>query len=119
MKSIMATAGASVALTLLAVHILYGASEITRTVRLENPRVTVTEVTYPRGAIREPFTRPSDQVIVFLDDGSYDRIDPATGKTDRLNRPAGDVIWHGKGEHAPRLISRSSKPYRVLVIALK
>jgi len=63
--------------------------------------------------------RPTDQVIVFLDEASYDRIDPSSGEKRRVNRKSGEVIWHDKGEHAPRLINAGSKPYRTLVIALR
>jgi hypothetical protein len=33
-------------------------------------------------------------------------------------RKSGDVIWHDKGEDAPRL-TNAGKPYRTLVIELK
>ena len=63
--------------------------------------------------------RPADEVIVFLDDCRYERIDPATGEKTIRERKAGDVIWHDKGEDAPQLTNAGTKPYRSLVIELK
>ena len=119
MRNILLTALISVAATLLVVWSLAAADPVHEAVKLEKPRVTVTEAVHPAGVAREPYVRPTDQVIVFLDDSSYDRVDPATGQTTRVNRKSGDVIWHDKGEHAPRLINKGSKAYRTLIIALK
>ena len=119
MKKIGLTAILSSAATLLIVYSLPAADGISQVVKLEKPRVTVTEVTAPPGVPREPYVRPTDQVIVFLDDCSYDRVDAKTGAKQRVNRKSGEVIWHDKGEQAPTLINTGSKPYRTLVIALK
>lgn len=88
-------------------------------VTLENEKVKITEVTYNPGAPRERYTRPTDQVIVFLDDCKYQRTDSKTGEKTVRERKAGESIWHDKGEDAPVLINLGSKPYRTLVIELK
>ena len=119
MKKLLLTALLSSALTLVAVYALAAPAAITQAVKLEKPRVTVTEVTHPAAVPRPPYTRPTDQVIVFLDDCAYDRVDPATGEKRRVTRKSGEVIWHDKGEHAPTLINAGDKPYRTLVVALK
>ncbi|HZS03281.1 MAG TPA: hypothetical protein VFD58_00270 [Blastocatellia bacterium] len=87
-------------------------------VLLDNQRVTVTEITMPPAAAREPYTRPSDQIIVFIDDADYEATD-AAGKKQTKHRQPGEIVWHDKGEAAPLLINKGSKPYRNLVIALK
>lgn len=87
--------------------------------KLDNTRVKVTEVTYEPGVPRERYIRPSDQVIVFLDDCKYERIDSKTGEKTIRERKSGDVIWHDKGEDAPVLINRGAKAYRTLVVELK
>ncbi len=119
MKKTFLTAVLSITATLAVVYSLPAASGISQVVKLEKPRVTVTEVTAPPGVPREPYVRPTDQVIVFLDDCSYDRVDAKTGAKQRITRKSGEVIWHDKGEQAPALINAGSKPYRTLVIALK
>ena len=73
----------------------------------------------PVGVARAPHIRSTNQVIVFLDDCVYDRIDADTKKTERKTRKAGEVLWHDKGEHAPALVNRGSKPFRSLMVALK
>lgn len=88
-------------------------------VRLENERVRVTEVTYEPGTPRERYIRPTDQVIVFLDECRYQRIDSKTGEKTVRERKAGETIYHHKGEDAPVLINLGTKPYRTLVIELK
>ncbi len=87
--------------------------------KLENKRVKVTGVTYLPGAARERYIRPTDQVIVFLDESKYERLDSQTGEKTVRERKSGDVIWHDKGEDAPRLTNLGTKPYRTLVIELK
>ncbi|HYM10729.1 MAG TPA: hypothetical protein VEU62_08350 [Bryobacterales bacterium] len=119
MRRILLAAVLSAAATLLVEHGLAAAAQLTHVVKLEKPRVTVTEVTDPPGVPREPYIRPTDQVIVFLDDCTYDRVNPQTGARQPVKRKSGDVIWHDKGDHAPQLINTGSKPYRTMVIALK
>ena len=86
---------------------------------MENARVKVTNVVYEPGVPRERYIRPTDQVIVFLDDCKYQRIDSKTGEKTVRERKSGDVIWHDKGEDAPVLINLGAKAYRTLVIELK
>jgi len=89
------------------------------TVKLENARVRVTEVTSPPGGVRGRGVRAHDQVIVFLDDCRYERTDPRTGAKTIQERKSGDVIWHTQGEDAPQLVNAGGKAYRTLVIELK
>ena len=89
------------------------------TVKLENSRVLVSEITSAPGAVREKGVRAHDQVIVFLDDCEYERTDPKTGAKTIQKRKSGDVIWHNQGEDAPQLVNKGSKPYRTVVIELK
>ena len=117
-KAIILSAAISSALTLAAVW-SFGWATLPLKVALENARVRVSEVTYDPGVPRERFTRPTDEVIVFLDDCRYQRTDSATHEKTVRERKAGDVIWHNKGEDAPQLINLGSKPYRTLVIELK
>ena len=118
MRNILLTAALSVAATLLVVYNLPAAGLVTETVKLENARVNVTETHNPAGITRDPYTRPSDQVIVFVDDCTYDRIDPKTGQATRVVRKAGEVIWHNKGEFAPSLANKGGA-YRTVIIGLK
>jgi hypothetical protein len=87
--------------------------------QLENDNVKITELVYQPGVPRERYTRPTDQVIVFLDDCKYQRIDPQTGEKTVRERKAGETIWHNQGEDAPVLINLGAHPYRTLVIELK
>ncbi len=104
---------------LILVMQLCPAAEVTRKVVLENVRVEVTERVMEPGAVRETHIRPTDQVIVFLNDAEYERIDPDTGETTVRKRKAGDVIWHSRGEVAPQLTNVGKGPLRSLEIALK
>ncbi|MBM3774893.1 MAG: hypothetical protein FJW37_06960 [Acidobacteria bacterium] len=88
-------------------------------VKMENVRVKVTEVTYPPGVPRNRYIRPTDQVIVFLDDCRYERLDSKTGEKTVRERKSGELIWHDRGEDAPQLTNLGPKPYRTLVIELK
>ena len=103
--------------TLVVVFGVMGA-ELPKKVKLENAKVRVTEVTYQPGVARERYIRPTDQVIVFLDDCKYQRIDSKTKEKTIRDRKSGEVIWHDKGEDAPILINQGSKPYRTLTIEL-
>lgn len=89
-----------------------------KTVKLDNKRVTVSEMVYDAEVPRDPYTRPTDQVIIFLDDCQYERKD-ASGKTELRTRKSGDVIWHDKGELAPQLTNKGSKAYRTIQVEVK
>jgi hypothetical protein len=115
MKWLCLTALCSSALTLLVLK----AAAPAQSVKLENPKVLVTEVTYAPGEPRPRGVRQHDQVIVFLDDCQYERLDPQTGQKTIRERKSGDVIWHDKAEDAPQLTNRGKKPYRTMVIELK
>ena len=86
---------------------------------LENVRAKVTEVTYEPGVPRPRYLRPTDQIIVFLDDCEYERVDSKTGEKAIRKRKSGEIIWHDRAEDAPVLTNKGSKPYRTLVIELK
>ena len=85
---------------------------------LDNARVNVAEITAPPKSVREPYTRPSDQIIVFIDEADYESTD-AAGKKIVKHRVPGEIVWHNKGEAAPQLVNLGNKAYRNLVIALK
>ena len=116
MKKYLLTAFGSSLLTVAAV---FAFAPLPKEVKLENPRVKVTNVTYAPGVARERYIRPTDQVIVFLDDCKYQRTDSKTGEKTVRERKSGEVIWHDKGEDAPVLVNLGAKPYRTLVIELK
>ena len=118
MKHIAITALLSSALTAVVIFQLSGAPLLSKVV-LENSRVKVSLVTYPAGAVREHSIRPSDEVIVFLEDCRYQRTDPKSGQKTVRQRKSGDVIWHRKGEDAPTLRSLNTRPYREIVVELK
>jgi hypothetical protein len=109
------TALGSAALTLLVVK----AAAPAHSVKFENAKVQVTEVAYVPGEPRPRGIRQHDQVIVFLDDCRYERLDPQTGQKTIRGRKSGDVIWHDKGEDAPQLTNQGKNPYRTIVIELK
>src|SRR5262249_38675778 len=75
-KWLCLTALASSALTLLVVR----AAAPAQSRELENAKVQVTEVTYAPGEPRPRGVREHDQVIVFMDDCRYERLDPQTGQ---------------------------------------
>lgn len=119
MKPVLKRLFAAVALLLIVAASFYAGrqSAPTLTVKLDNPRVTVTESLTPSGGRREPYTRETDQLLIFLDDAQYQSIDATGAVTDR-QRKVGDVVWHTKGETAPLLVNKG-KAYRNLIIALK
>ena len=86
-------------------------------VLLDNPRVTVTEMTMSPEARREGYKRPTDQIIIFLDAADYEAMD-VQGRKQVRQRQSGEIVWHNKGEAAPLLVNKG-KSYRNLVIALK
>jgi len=119
MKRLIVTASLlSSCLTVLALWAM-GMAKLPSTVKLENAKVKVTEVRYEPGVARERYIRPTDQVIVFLDDSRYERIDSKTKEKTVRERKPGDVIWHDKGEDAPVLTYLGTKAYRTLTIELK
>jgi hypothetical protein len=113
-RTIVLTAVLSSALTWM----VMGQTRKNSSMKLENGKVRVSEIVYEPGVARERYTRPTDQVIVFLDDSKYQRIDSATGEKTIRERKSGDVIWHDKGEDAPVLINQGSKAYRTLLIEI-
>jgi hypothetical protein len=117
-RSLALTAVISSAVTLLLTWSLGGAA-LPTVVKLENAKVKVTEVTSGVRGVRERGVRATSQVIVFLDDCRYERIDPATGEKTIRERKSGDVIWHDKGEDAPQLTNAGTRPYRTIVVELK
>jgi len=86
--------------------------------KLDNARIRVTEWVYRPGEPRAPYIRPTDQLIVFLDDARYERKVTQTGAIEIRERKAGDVLWHDQGEEAPQLTAQG-RPYRTLVIEFK
>ena len=95
------------------------AAPMAKRVVLENQRITASEVVYEPGKPREPYIRPTDQMIVFLDECTYERLDSQTKEKTIRQRKQGEVIWHNKGEDAPQLVNLGTKPFRTLVIELK
>ena len=106
------------ALALLCAYAV-GRAQAPNGAKLENAKVKVLELDYEPGKPRGRTIRGADQVIVFLDDSRYRRIDPQTGEITVRERKSGDVIWHDKGEVAPVLTNLGSKTYRTLVIELR
>jgi hypothetical protein len=117
MKKLFAVAVLSSLATLGLVFGVAGA-ELPKKVKLENAKVKVTETVYQPGVARERYIRPTDQVIVFLDESKYSRLDSTTKEKTVRERKSGDVIWHDKGEDAPVLTNLGTKPYRTLTIEL-
>ena len=116
--SLFVTALASSGATILAMAGLQ-MTNIRSTVKLENAKVTVREMIYDPGVPRNRSVRPTDEIIVFMDDCRYRRIDSQTHQVTVRERKSGDVIWHNKGEDAPVLVNLGSKPYRTVLIELK
>ncbi|HVF28532.1 MAG TPA: hypothetical protein VM943_09850 [Pyrinomonadaceae bacterium] len=106
-----------VAATALAGFALGRQTAPTMTTKLDNAKVTVTESLTPAGGRREPYTRPTDQIIIFLDEAEYDSVD-GTGKATARRRRSGEIVWHTKGEAAPLLVNKG-QAYRNLIVALK
>ena len=117
-KIILLTAAVSSALTLAAVYSL-GFAALPSRVLLDNARARVKEVTYLPGVPRDRYIRPTDQIIVFLDDCKYERTDSKTGEKIMRERKSGEILWHDRAEDAPVLTNAGSKPYRTLTIELK
>jgi len=115
---VIATAVVSSLLTIGGMAV-FGFAKLPSVTKLENEKVKVEMTTYLPGVPRDRYTRPTDQVIVFLDDSKYERKDSATGEKTVRERKSGDVIWHNKGEDAPVLTNLGSTAYRTLTIELK
>ncbi len=111
-KTIFLTALLSSALTFMGVS-------AAKLVTIENARVKVSEMVYEPGVPRERYVRAADQVIIFLDDCRYQRIDSKTKEKTVRERKSGETIWHNKGEDAPVLTNLGLKPYRTIVVELK
>lgn len=86
--------------------------------KFENNNVRVREVVFEPGVPRPSYTRPTDQIVVFLDDCRFERVDAVTGERLLRERKSGEVLWHDRGELAPTLINAGSTPYRTLLIEL-
>jgi hypothetical protein len=97
-RSLILTAVVSSSLTGLAFWSM-GMAKLPSTVKLENKRVKITEVTYEPGVPRERYIRPTEKLI--------------------RERKSGEVLWHDKGEDAPVLVNLGKKAYRTLVIEVK
>ncbi len=116
-KTILLTALLSSVLTALCITAMgVPAKEL---VKLENARVKVSAMVYEPGVPRDRYIRSADQVIIFLDDCRYERIDSKTREKTVRERKSGETIWHNKGEDAPVLTNLGSKPYRTIVVELK
>ena len=76
--TVIAYGGMKKALLLAAIAGAYfaGRADVPRDAKLENKRVRVIEMDYKPGEPRIRSIRPADQVIVFLDDSRYERVDP-------------------------------------------
>jgi hypothetical protein len=118
-RLIALTAVVSSGLTVGFLRLIAAPAAPVQTVVLENDEVRVTERIIAPGGERTPYIRPTDQVIVFLNDTKYERIDAETGETIVRERTGGEVIWHNAGENAPKLVNVHSQPFRSLVIELK
>jgi len=118
-RLVATTAIVSSALTAGLLQLLAAPAEPSMRVVLENDRVKVTERIVAPGGERTPYIRPTDQVIVFLNDTKYERIDAETGETIVRERAGGEVIWHNARENAPKLVNVHQDPFRSLVIELK
>jgi hypothetical protein len=119
MKKLLALVSiGSSAVTLLAVWAM-GWATLPIQVKLENAKVRVSEVIYAPGTPRERSIRAHDQVIVFLDDCRYERLDSQTKEKTVRVRKSGEAIWHDKGEDAPQLTNLGAKPYRTVVVEIK
>lgn len=86
---------------------------------IDNTRARVTQIVYEPGVRRESYVRASDQIVVFLDDCTFDRIDVVTGEVSARVRKPGEVLWHAKGEVAPVLVNTGERAFRTLLVELK
>jgi hypothetical protein len=121
MRNLIYAAAISSVVTILTLAALGWAPETHSpgVVKLDNARVHVSEIDYGPNQPRPRYIRPTDQVVIFLDDCRYQRVDSQTGAKEIRERKSGDVIWHNKGEDAPVLTNLGTKTYRTLVIEVK
>jgi hypothetical protein len=119
MRRTVVTVIVSSLLTLGATYAFRAVPGISRQVLLENERVRVTERVIPLGGERTTYVRDTDQIIVFLNETTYERTDPVTGATITRQRTAGEVLWHDRAEQAPKLVNTGNDSFRSLIIALK
>jgi hypothetical protein len=91
-----------------------GAAKIT----FENARVAVKEITLAPGASRASRMRETDELVLFYAESHYQAVTPE-GKTEPRDRKPGTVVWHKKGEVAPTLVNRGTKPVHYYSISLK
>ena len=87
-------------------------------VKFENPQVRVSQQVFEPGVPRAGYVRPTPQMVVFLDDCRYQRVDAETGAKLLRWRRSGEVLWHEAGEQAPVLINAGDVPFRTLVIEI-
>ncbi|MEJ7714083.1 MAG: hypothetical protein WKF84_30610 [Pyrinomonadaceae bacterium] len=78
--------------------------------------MAVSQSLTPKDGRRDSYVRPTDQLIIFLDDAQYEAVENGVARA--RQRKAGEVIWHSKGENAPTLLNKG-EAYRNLVVALK
>jgi hypothetical protein len=114
----MKVLAAAVLSSLATAWFLTGQASAPRLMKIDNRRVRVSEWVYTPGEPRTPYIRPTDQIIVFLDDARYERKDSKTGAIEIRERKSGEVLWHGQGEDAPQLTA-IGKACRTIVIELK
>ena len=86
---------------------------------IDNPRARVSTVFHEPGVRRESYLRATDQIVVFLDDCAFDRIDALSGEVAHRARKSGEALWHAKGEIAPVLVNMGDLAFRTLLIELR
>ncbi|WP_206862036.1 cupin domain-containing protein [Lysobacter changpingensis] len=83
---------------------------------LDNADVRVIELNMPVGASTGKHEHKTDQLVVFLTDGTA-RQTGADGESKTLTRKAGEVAWSAPTTHDT--LNAGDKPVRTLVIELK
>ncbi len=83
---------------------------------LDNEDVRVIELNMPADASTGRHEHKTDQLVVFLTDGTARQTD-ADGESIEIKRKAGDVAFSGPVTHDTK--NESGKPVRTLVIELK
>ena len=77
------------------------------------------ELAWQPGVPRPAYRRKTAQLVVFLQNCTYERVDALTEERTFRQRSAGEVLWHAEGEEAPELINAGSTPFNTLLIELK